>query len=402
MNELLEITPRQAHPRIGAAPTSENHESGSAALVVDVIEDPEEFVLLRYEWGELLGSSGANRLFLSWPWLYTWWLHLSEGRRLHLITVRRRGKLLAIAPLVVRPPKPKRLLPFRALEFLGAGTVGSDYLDLIIRRGEEQESIKALAAYLLDCRHMLDLSRVDAASSHLSMLAANLAQEGWHVERSATDVCPYSVLRGHTWESYLASLGPAHRYNLRRRIRNAERDFKLTFLAAESDATRREYFSEFLGLHKKRWETRSGSDAMHTPHLVRFHEEFSDVARQLGWLRLYLLRFDDRPVAALYGFDCAHVTYIYQAGFDPSYSKHSVGLICIGLAIKHAIERGVHEVDFLHGDEAYKFQWAHRQRGLLGFNLYPPNLNGKVYREVMQLRENMKKFLRMPQRTGVI
>jgi CelD/BcsL family acetyltransferase involved in cellulose biosynthesis len=367
--------------------------------VVDVIEDTEKFALLQYEWSELLDSSGANQLFLSWHWLYTWWRHLSEGRRLHLITVRRRGKLLAIAPLVIRPPKPQRLLPFRALEFLGTGAVGSDYLDLIIRRGEEQESIRALAEYLHGCKYMLDLARADAVSAHIRKLGVTLARYGWHAERSATDVCPYIALRGHTWESYLASLSSAHRYNLRRRIRNAERNFRLKFVAAESDTTRREYFSEFLGLHNKRWETRSGSEAMHTTHLVRFHEEFSVVAQQLGWLRLYLLQFDGRPVAAIYGFNCAHTTYLYQTGFDPTYSKYSVGLICIGLAIERAVEQGVYEFDFLHGDEGYKYQWAHRQRKLLGFNLYPPNAHGKVYREVMQLRESMKKFLRTPQRT---
>ena len=36
-------------------------------------------------------------------------------------------------------------------------------------------------------------------------------------------MCPFIDLTGHSWDSYLDDLGPAHRYNFRRRLRNLER-----------------------------------------------------------------------------------------------------------------------------------------------------------------------------------
>src|SRR2546427_4482076 len=52
------------------------------------------FEKLREEWNELLQASASNCLFLTWEWLYTWWKHLSEDRRLFIITVDRKSTRL--------------------------------------------------------------------------------------------------------------------------------------------------------------------------------------------------------------------------------------------------------------------------------------------------------------------
>jgi len=52
------------------------------------------------------------------------------------------------------------------------------------------------------------------------------------------------------------------------------------------------------------------------------------------WLRLFVLRFDGKPAASLYGFRYNGVFYFYQSGFDPVYGKHSVGLVTMALFYK--------------------------------------------------------------------
>src|SRR6267143_2919811 len=120
----------------------------SVTAVIEQIEDSGGFEKLREEWTDLLHGSASNCLFLTWEWLYTWWKHLSEGRKLLITAVRCSRELVAIAPLALRPPQPARLVPFHALEFLGMESVGSDYLDVIVRRAKEQEALQALAESL--------------------------------------------------------------------------------------------------------------------------------------------------------------------------------------------------------------------------------------------------------------
>src|SRR5207249_5381887 len=49
--------------------------------MIERIEDIGGFEKLKAEWNELLEASSSPCLFLTWEWLYTWWKHLSQGRR---------------------------------------------------------------------------------------------------------------------------------------------------------------------------------------------------------------------------------------------------------------------------------------------------------------------------------
>jgi len=361
-------------------------------LALERVEDPACFENLRNEWNELLASSASNCLFLTWEWLYTWWKHLSEDRWLRLITARRDGELVAIAPFVLRSRRWRRLLPFPALEFLGTGCVGSDYLDILIRRGQERAALAALAGSVADGKFMLELSRIRSAA-HASELALEVMQRGWASSRITTDVCPFIDLSGHDWESYLASLGRAHRYNLRRRLRNLEKRWELRFEPVWSEEQRAAAMRALVALHGRRWHARGSSGAFHTPALVAFHEELSRLALARGWLRLYVLRLDGKPAAALYGFLYNGVFYFYQSGFDPAFHQYSVGLVTMGLAIKSAIEEGANTYDFLRGNEPYKSLWTRTERELARVELYPPGERGALYRQIMELRCGIKKVV---------
>jgi CelD/BcsL family acetyltransferase involved in cellulose biosynthesis len=367
-------------------------------LKVEKIETPEEFESLREEWRDLLESSAVNCLFLTWEWLYTWWKHLAEDRRLHIVTVRSRGRLIALAPLALRGPRFRRLVPFRALEFIGSGSVGSDYLDVLIRWGEEDAAIPALSASLALAAYpfTLELSRVSSTSRTMNTLAAVLQQEhGWTASQTpSAEYCPFIRLKGHTWDSYLASLGAAHRQNLRRRLRQLDRDFDLHFQRVRSEEERREVMQILFALHTQRWSERGGSNALHSAALRAFHEAFSSMALERGWLRLYVLRLDGVAAAAVYGFKYDDVSSFYQSGFNPDFSQYSVGLVALGLAIKDAIEEGAWEYDLLHGQEQYKYLWAQEHRKLLRRELYPPQAQGVACQRTMDLRRALRDLLR--------
>ena len=362
-------------------------------IAVEKIEDTARFEALKDEWNELLKNSASDCLFLTWEWLYTWWKHLSEDRRLHIITLRSDGELVAVAPLALRSRQWRRLLPFPALEFLGAGSAGSDYLDILIRRGRESHVLPVLGRFLADGEFMLDLSRVSRNTAQAHALALELGQQGWISTRSSTDVCPLIDLSGHDWESYLSSLGPAHRYNVRRRLRNLTKRWRVRFEQVQSESQRSEALQQLIALHCRRWREGGNSDAFHTSTLVAFHEELSRLALEQGWLRLYVLRLDGEPAAALYGFQYHGTFYFYQSGFNLGFRQHSVGLITMGLAIKRAIEEGAKTYDFLRGDEPYKSLWTCEERELVRLELYPPGERGAIYRQTMQLRWGIRKMV---------
>ena len=357
---------------------------------VERVEDFEAFLRLRTAWNDLLAESGADRPFLTWEWLFTWWKHLGGGRRLYLLLVRRGGELIALAPLSSRRRGVSGLLSLPMLEFLGAGEVGSDYLDLIVRRGREEIVARAIAEHLHEGDVMLDLRQLTRNGCVVRALAGRLRALGWAQSETAPDVCPFIRLSGHSWETYLASLGPRHRYNFRRRLRALQKRFDVRLHRADSGQERHDAFELLVSMHNLRWSQRGGSTALHTPPLVAFHREAIEEASGRGWLRLLILMLDGSPAAILYGFLYRRVFYFYQSGFDPRFCKDSVGLVTLGLAIKSAIEEGAEEFDLLHGSEPYKFQWAREVRELQRLELYPPHARGVVSRAAAELVRNVR------------
>ncbi len=344
--------------------------------MIQEVHTTEAFEKLKDTWDQVLESSSANCFFLTWEWLFTWWTHLAGQRKLFILTVRSGDETIGIAPLVERPVRFGASL--RTLEFLGSGAIGSDYLDLIVRSGKEIEAIESIAGYLGERKLMLALNQL--GSSALAWRLARTLEErsGYRPFPLKTDVCPYIDLAGQTWTSYLSTLGSSHRANLLRRCKQLNREFEMRFARASSEETRREFLAILLELHRKRWSEKGSSEAFSTPDMIAFHHELSLLALERGWLRLFVLWLNNRPAAALYGFCRGGRFSFFQSGLDPEYSRYSVGLVTMGLAIKSALEEGAEEYDLLHGNESYKSLWARHERGIHKLELYPRGVTGLV------------------------
>ncbi len=362
-------------------------------LSTEVISETSGFRNLGPEWSELLADSPCNCFFLSWEWLYTWWLHLAGNRTLHIIVVRRDNTLIAIAPLALCPPRLERLMPFQVLEFLGSGSVGSDYLSFIVRQGHEEEAQQAIAENLDQSNHMLELTRVEQHSLAMQSMTTHMQRLDWRSSRVAITFCPYVRLDGHSWESYLLNLDHSHQKYLARKLRKLHKEFSVEFRAVDNDAERQFALDLLIRLHLAYWTERGGSTAFHSEELIDFHRSMSRISMERGWLRLYLLVLDGEPVAATYLFKYNNIFYYYQIGYNTDYARYSVGMITLALAIKSAIAEGASEFDLLHDDVAYKYLWTREKRGLLRLELYPPNALGSLYHGVIQTKAGIKQLL---------
>lgn len=363
-------------------------------MEIQIIDDEHRLAALRDDWDRLLADSPAEGFFLTWEWLATWWRHLAGERRLFVVVVRDEGGTAAIAPLAVRLPGLHSVMPFPYLEFLGTGSVGSDYLDLIVKRGRERQALAALAEILAREKLLLELEPVRSGQAAAFDLARLLARRGWTPSRDVINECRFVTLAGHTFDSYLAGLGPAHRANFRRRLRALERRFRFRFRMTRGEEGREAALEALIALHRARWGGRGVSNAFHTAAHVAFHHDLSRLAAARGWLRIGVLELDGAPRAALYGFLYRDVFYFYQSGFDPEFAPWSVGLVAMGLSIRSALEEGACEFDMLQGVEGYKLLWARQARELARLEIYPPQLRGSVLRGAVGLTRVAKRAAR--------
>lgn len=360
-------------------------EKAGVTTRVDVITDSSALVRLRGEWTELLASSAADSPFLSWDWLTAWWRHLGGNRTLQVLTVRSADRLLGLVPLY----RASSGIGMTRLEFLGTGTVSSDYLDVITRAGSEGEVLAELVRYLSQREDTIQFDHVRTPGSMSECLAARLEGDGWTTRSHSIGVCPLIRIGGHTWDSLLGTLGSSHRANVRRRIRALSAGYDMKFEMVTSEEQRRAVFPTLVALHNQRWGDRGGT-AFHNEESRKFHDLATAQLLESGLLRLYVLTLNGAIAAVQYLLAYRGRFYFYQHGYDAQYSQHSVGLVSFALAIRSAIEEGASEFDMLWGDESYKGLWAHDSRSMVRLELYPPGSGGVIQRTATDANRALK------------
>jgi CelD/BcsL family acetyltransferase involved in cellulose biosynthesis len=357
-------------------------------VTIEIIDNAGRFAALRAEWTELVEASSAESPFLTWEWLNAWWTHLGGSRRLSIVAVRDGSQLMAIAPFCASHGR----LPFLwRFELMGSGFAGSDYLDAIVRRGHELEAMRVVADYVKQKDAALHLVRLPPSSS-LSRLAAPLAESGWSVRAAADGFCPFIRLAGHSWDSFLATIGPAHRATTRRRLRSLERDFTMRFEQTTDDARRQYALAKLFDFHRARFGRRG--TAFHTKALREFHLDVTDRLQRAGMLRLFMLHLNDSLVAVMYGMSFKGRFYFYQHGYDPEFQSHGVGRAVLDMSIRAAIEEGLAEFDLLYGGEAYKSAWTSEKRPLARCDVFPADLGGRVQRRALETERTLRAFAR--------
>ncbi len=365
------------------------HATARHAIRVEAIDTAWGLTALRPQWNALLRASPADGPFLTWEWLHAWWTHLGAGS-LSIIAVREGDELIAIAPFHVAP---HALRWFSRVELLGTGHAGSDYLDLIVRDGRQADAIGAITRFLKTKRMTLRLDHLPEGSL-CAQLAERLAGDGWTVSTTPDGVCPLIPLAGHSWDSYLATLGSAHRANVRRRLRGIEQQFQTCFQLVTTEAARTRALDALAGFHERRFKEQGGSSAFFTPAVRAFQDDATRRALDRGWLRMYVLRLNDEIAAVMYGFLYNRQFYFYQHGFDDRYSRHSIGLVLMALTIRAAIDEGAETFDLLWGTEGYKSLWAREARTLRRIHLFPPHAAGRIHRRAIEARRRLGRLAR--------
>jgi CelD/BcsL family acetyltransferase involved in cellulose biosynthesis len=341
-------------------------QAGSASLRPEWLAANAEFERLKPEWAELFRLSGRENAFLSFEWMFTWWRHWGEGRRLALVAVRdAQERLAALAPFCI-----SRQFGHRRLAFLGDAHVGSDYLGILARPGCERAAAETIAEAVWRHRREWDYIELRDAREgpELDALCAALEGRGMRQERTAAAVCHHIPLPA-SFDEYLAHISINLRSNFRRRWRAIQRTGPAEF-AAYSGATIEEHFPELIRLHGMRFEQRRQQSAFLEPGVPEFHAEALKALVGRGWARLFLLRAGGTTVAALYGFSVGSTFQFYQCGMHPGWMHMGVGQLMVGSSIQEAIRTGHTDFDFLRGDEPYKAQWAEQSRHTVRARLF--------------------------------
>jgi dTDP-4-amino-4,6-dideoxygalactose transaminase/CelD/BcsL family acetyltransferase involved in cellulose biosynthesis len=310
------------------------------------LEPLDELESRRDEWQRL--AEASTNIFATPEWITTWWRHFGADRQLLATACRSAaGDVVGILPLYVWARR-----PIRILRFLGHGP--GDQLGPLCAPADAAAVARALRRAVEDGPLRCDLllgERLPADEDWSGLLGGRtLLRESMPLIRFHQD----------SWEAFLRSLSARLRHEVRHDERKLAAQHELRYRLAHDSARLQEDMDTLFALHEARW---AGASAL-SGDREAFHREFAACALERGWLRLWFLELDGRPVAAWYGFRFCGVDSFYQAGRDPAWQRSSVGLVLMAHTMRTALEQGMREYRFLRGGEGYKYRFASHDRGL--------------------------------------
>jgi hypothetical protein len=289
--------------------------------------------------------------------------------------------IVAIAPFYIHTKRFLRSLSVNEIRFLGSGEdVSPDYLDFIIKKGFENEAINTLIGYLAvkngwDIVNLTDMLSTSITARVIRKVAAD---NGLIVESTERAICPYIRLLPD-WDEYIHSLSNNMRFNIKRRMRNLEKDFRTRYFVWQ-DMERLEYvMGRLSSLHNKRWEQKGGKHGFSSKQYNAFHQTVAREFALKGWLQLSCLELNDEIIAILYDYRYGKKIYYYQGGFDPSLYKYSPGLVLRAYAIQKAIKDGIEEIDLLKGAYDHKYKWTEYDRHTINLMIGKNNLRSRIF-----------------------
>ena len=151
-------------------------------------------------------------------------------------------------------------------------------------------------------------------------------------------------------------------------IRYTEPEQAAELASAMAHISRKTYQYHLLGLGLE-----------NTPEQVRQLRATADG----GWLRAYILRIDDEPMAFGLGYRDRSTYYGHHVGYDPVISKSQPGIYLHTEVMKDLLADGVSRFDFLPGDSLYKQRMSNRLREERHYYLIPRSWPGTGYASML-------------------
>jgi CelD/BcsL family acetyltransferase involved in cellulose biosynthesis len=322
--------------------------------MVSAVRELDELAGLDSEWRELAERRG--NAFVTPEWFRCWFEHYGTDATPLVPTVRdAAGRLKGLLPLALsRSGRP------RTCRIAGANL--GDRFHPVCEPGDEPE-VGAAAGTMLGSTDepwsVLALDHVEVERSWVPALEEATGRRLHALERTAGEL-PLVDLSNHaSWDEYLATRSSNFRQQVRRFTRRAAKERSMRLRRTESAAELGDDLTTFFDLHDRRQAAHGGS-SLEADRARAFHADFAAACLDRGWLRLWFLEFDGRPVATLYAWRLGDRYSYYNSGFDPDESKLSPGLVLLSAVIEAALDEGAAVFDFLLGDERYKFRFAER------------------------------------------
>jgi CelD/BcsL family acetyltransferase involved in cellulose biosynthesis len=313
-------------------------------MELKVIDNIQDFEKLIPAWNQIYSELPLLTPFSASDWNFTWWKYYGKGKQLFILTIYQDNQLCGIVPLYIQQKKGAKII-----KLLGSGH--SDYLDFLLLPELEKECLAFIYDYLFkqknwDILDLIDIPEISILIQDSTMLLSPLSTK---VSILPGFICPYLQWEG-SYDEFLKSKSSNFRYDLKRKLKRAQQLGEVSFRIIENNMNDSISFAKIADIYEKRWAKKATISAIRSDSGQKLLLETK--------IKIPVMTIKNEPIAFCLGFIEHNKFYYYIPSFDPEFINISPGQLLIAFIVENFHNLGITELDFMKGEEPYKFKWS--------------------------------------------
>lgn len=367
-------------------------------LHVECIDDETKFGALKAEWNVLAARSRCPSIFLRHEWFDAAWQWRRSDSTLRILRVRNGAETVALCPFVLRPLR-RYGMRLHALEFLTVPDTQS--CDILVAPEYQAAVVDAVARRLYEMRRQWDVISLDylpGGSASAAML--EMAAERYKLPHEATVAHEnFFIDLKTTWQAFYATrsrrLKKANNLNANHLRRVVGRiDVEWCGRRELDGATADAMLQNIIDVSARSWKRKTGL-SLDNPGPRAFIESIVRHARANGWLSLWMLSLDGKPVATEFQLVHAGQVHALRADYDEAFKELSPGSYLNWKLIEALFGEGMDRYWLGPGANAYKRHWTEAREPLRKITLYGTSMRARALALLeLRLRKYARRFAR--------
>ena len=365
-----------------------------------VLRGLSELESVKEEWDQV----AAGFPFYRHEWMLNWMLELGTKLEPRVgVVMDASGRWIGFAPFV----RHQTAMGGQTLELISSGPACADYIGLAVVPGFENEVISTISNWLVESHNKTEdrfdtliLEGVLSDCHVVKSLCTNLTEHGFQIHREPIE-SGWAVALPDSWKKFESSLKKSTRRKTRKATKRLAEPTTNVRTASNDPQGIDSVWDPFVELHQLRRHSLGQSGCFDDP---KFHMFLKMATRQLteaGRAEVAVLESHGQPFASMLLLNDDQTVYMYQSGIHPDHLHQEPGYQMITWAIKHSIESGFRQFDFLRGDEPYKAKWNSTRKSMDRIRISAPHISARIRHQVWLSGKALKSCF-FSEGTGVV
>ncbi|MCJ7508820.1 MAG: GNAT family N-acetyltransferase [candidate division Zixibacteria bacterium] len=319
-------------------------------------------------------KSQSDSPFLTFEWLVCWWKSYSSGKNLFVLLVKENEEIFALAPLMIERVL-FRGLPVRKLCFMADGN--SLLVDFILTNKKE-ECVKNILDFVFQKKAQWDVLALENLSvdcDTFKILVNLLKDDPFLYGIASGSPLPYIEINSD-WESFFATRPKKFREVTRNKQNRLKKIGEVEFERYEKLTP--ELLPILFDIGTKSWKNKKKKAISSTEDKRDFFECLSQTASQKGWLLVWLLKLNKKPIAYEYHLKYKNEVWGLRSEYDETYQEAGPGTVLDRHIVEQIFKSGFKGYDLGWGADFYKLRWTEEIKRHKSLLVFKDNFYGKM------------------------